>query len=64
MENVELVGIAYEIGECNDEEYLCIDIYEVWLQKENIEFKLTKKWWISKVNCKSTNKRESADFNW
>ena len=43
MENVELVGIAYEIGECNDEKYLCIDIYEVWLQKENIEFKLAKK---------------------
>ena len=26
MENIELVGIAYEIGECDDKEYLCIDI--------------------------------------
>lgn len=29
MKNIELVGIAYEIGECNDKEYLCIDIYDV-----------------------------------
>ena len=43
MKNIELVGIAYEIGECNDKEYLCIDIYDVWLQNKKIEFKLTKK---------------------
>lgn len=39
MENVELVGFAYEIGECGpNPQAISIIIYEVWLDEGKIKF--------------------------
>lgn len=57
MENIELVGIAYEIGECGlNPNAISIIIYEVWLDKGKIKFEKNQK--VGMFQCCQSTEQE------